>query len=381
MTIKEFDQNTTLSDPKLPSDALSSKQFITIVDVVSEGQIAGFATPHKRGIASTNAAYKTACKTDIFLNKTPILNVASGLTDAQFLAKVQNPDDTDFNFSDVGFDFRLGTSNQTFIGGIKNIESENPIGTTVTTSTPVTHTVSDTNINAVRATVRFSSLQKFQNDGDIDGTEVELRIKTIENDGTTTTVITDKIKGRSSNAYFRDYLIKFTTSTSFPVQVRIERITADSTDTSLQNAFSFSSATNIIFQQNAYANTAHLALRLGAEQFPRVPNRVFRLRGIKVKIPHNASVDLATGRITYSGTFNGTFKTDKEWTTDPAWILYDVLTNTRYGCSIAETKINKFTLGSFKSLGIFFLLSSSKDHLPPTGLPSFIRIFKSFLIN
>ena len=346
MTIKEFDQNTTLSDPKLPSDALSSKQFITIVDVVSEGQIAGFATPHKRGIASTNAAYKTACKTDIFLNKTPILNVASGLTDAQFLAKVQNPDDTDFNFSDVGFDFRLGTSNQTFIGGIKNIESENPIGTTVTTSTPVTHTVSDTNINAVRATVRFSSLQKFQNDGDIDGTEVELRIKTIENDGTTTTVITDKIKGRSSNAYFRDYLIKFTTSTSFPVQVRIERITADSTDTSLQNAFSFSSATNIIFQQNAYANTAHLALRLGAEQFPRVPNRVFRLRGIKVKIPHNASVDLATGRITYSGTFNGTFKTDKEWTTAPAWILYDVLTNTRYGCSIAETKINKFTFKS-----------------------------------
>ena len=346
MTIKEFDQNTTLSDPKLPADALSSKQFITIVDVISEGEIAGFATPHKRGIASTNAAYKTACKTDIFLNKTPILNVASGLTDAQFLAKVQNPDDTDFNFSDVGFDFRLGTSSQAFIGGIKNIESENPIGTTVTTSTPVTHTVSDTNINAVRATVRFGSLQKFQNDGDIDGTEVELRIKTIENDGTTTTVITDKVKGRSSNAYFRDYLIKFTTSTSFPVQVRIERITADSTDTSLQNAFSFSSATNIIFQQNAYPNTAHLALRLGAEQFPRVPNRVFRLRGIKVKIPHNASVDLANGRITYSGTFNGTFKTDKEWTTDPAWILYDVLTNTRYGCSIAETKINKFTFKS-----------------------------------
>ena len=70
MTIKEFDQNTTLSDPKLPSDALSSKQFITIVDVVSEGQIAGFATPHKRGIATNNSAYLNAAKTDIFLNKT-----------------------------------------------------------------------------------------------------------------------------------------------------------------------------------------------------------------------------------------------------------------------------------------------------------------------
>ena len=343
MSIKEFDQNTTLSNPDLPSDALSSKQFITIVDVISEGEIAGFATPHKRGIASTNAAYSTAAKTDIFLNKTPVLNIASNLSDAEFLAKAQNTEDTDFNFNNVGFAFRLGTSSQTFIKGIKNIESENPIGTTVTTSTPVTHTVSSSTINAVRVTVRFNSLQFFEDDGDITGTEVELRIKTIENDGTTTTVITDTVKGRSSNAYFRDYLVNFSSSTSFPVQVRLERITADSTDTSLQNAFSFSSATDIIFQQNAYPNTAHLALRLGAEQFPRVPNRVFRLRGIKVKIPHNATVDLATGRITYSGTFNGTFKTDKEWTTDPAWILYDVLTNTRYGCSISEAKINKFT--------------------------------------
>ena len=150
MSIKEFDQNTVLNNPDLPKDALSSKQFNTIVDVISEGEIAGFATPHKRGIASNNAAYKTACKTDIFLNKTPVLNIASTLNDAQFLAKAQNPDDSDFNYTNVGFDFRLGTSNQTFISGIKNTETENPIGTPVTTTTAVTHTVSNTNINAVR---------------------------------------------------------------------------------------------------------------------------------------------------------------------------------------------------------------------------------------
>ena len=346
MSIKEFDQNTTLSNPDLPSDALSSKQFITIVDVISEGEIAGFATPHKKGIASTNSAYKTACKTDIFLNKTPILNVSSDLSDAEFLAKVQNPDETDFNFNNVGFDFRLGSASQTFIGGINNIESENPIGTAVTTSSPITHTVTDTNVNAVRVTVRFATLQFFDPNGDVLGTEVELRIKTIENDGTTTTVIEDEVAGRSTNAYFRDYLVNFSSTTSFPVQVRVERVTADSSDAALANAFSFHSATNIIFQQNAYPNTAHLALRLGAEQHPRVPNRVYRLRGIKVKIPHNATVDLATGRITYSGTFDGSFKTDKEWTTDPAWILYDVLSNDRYGCNIAETSLNKFTFKS-----------------------------------
>ena len=346
MSIKEFDQNTVLNNPDLPSDALSSKQFNTILDVISEGEIAGFATPHKRGIASNNAAYKTAAKTDIFLNKTPILNIANTLSDTEFLAKAQNPDDTDFNYSSVGFDFRLGTSTQTFISGIKNTETENPIGTAVTTSTSVTHTVSNTDINAVRVTVRFNSLQKFKDDGDIEGTEVNLKVRTIEANGTNTEVINDEIKGRSTNAYLRDYLVNFSSSTSFPVQVRVERVTADSTDAQLVNAFTFHSATDIIFQQNRYLNTAHAALRIGAEQFPRVPNRTYLLRGIKVKIPHNATVSLSDGSISYSGTFNGTFKTDKEWTTDPAWILYDVLTNTRYGCSISETKLNKFTFKS-----------------------------------
>ena len=343
MSIQEFDQNTTFNNPDLPSDALSSKQFNTLVEIISEGQIAGFATAHKRGIATDNAAYKTAALTDIFLNKTPILNISSTLNDAQFLAKAQSPDDTDFNFKNVGFDFRTGTASQTFIEGIKNVETEVGIGTTVTTSTPVTHTVSASNINAVRVTLRFGSLQKFESDGNINGTEVQLRIKTIENNGTTKTAITDTVKGRSTNAYFRDYIVNFTSTTSFPVQVRVERITADSTDAQLVNAFSFHTATNIIFEQNAYPNTAHVALRLNAEQFPRIPSRRFRLRGIKVKVPHNATVSLADGSITYSGTFNGTFKTDKEWTTDPAWILYDVLSNTRYGCSIPETSLNKFT--------------------------------------
>ena len=344
MSIKEFDESSIIINPDLPSDALSSKQFNTILEIISEGEIEGFATPSKRGIASTNAAYKTAALTDIFLNQTPILNVSTALTDSEFLAKVQNPDDSDFNYKNVGFDFRLGTANQTFIQGIKNTETEISagLGTTVTTSNPVTHTVSASNINAVRVTLRFPSLQKFESDGDITGAEVQLKIKTIENNGTTKTAIDDTVKGRSTNAYFRDYIVNFSSSTSYPVQVRVERVTADSTDPKLINAFSFHTATNIIFQQNTYPNTALSALRLNSEQFPRIPNRRFRLRGIKVEIPSNATVR-SDGSLQYTGTWNGTFKTDKAWTSDPAWILYDLLRNDRYGCSIPADNINKFT--------------------------------------
>ncbi len=344
MSIREFDESSIIINPDLPSDALSSKQFNTILEIISEGEIEGFATPSKRGIATNNAAYKTAALTDIFLNQTPVLNISTGLTDAEFLAKVQAPDDADFNYKNVGFDFRLGTSNQSFIQGISNTETEISagLGTVVTTSAPVTHTINSNTINACRVTLRFASLQKFEDDGDINGVEVQLKIKTIENNGTTTTVIDDTVRGRSTNAYFRDYIVTFSSTTSYPVQVRVERVTDDSSDPKLINAFSFHTATNIINQQNTYPNTALSALRLNAEQFPRIPNRRFRLRGIKVEIPNNATVR-SDGSLEYSGTWNGTFKTNKEWTSDPAWILYDLLRNDRYGCSIPADNINKFT--------------------------------------
>tara|TARA_R100001129_G_scaffold83991_1_gene57111 strand:+ start:2675 stop:5971 length:3297 start_codon:yes stop_codon:yes gene_type:complete len=335
MGFEPTDESKVIINPDLPSDALSSKQFNTLIDVVSEGLIEGSATASKNSITdTTSTAYKNSFLKDIFLNKNQILQEGADVT---------NPEDSEFNYKNVTFDFRLGSSNQTFIGGINATEAENIIGTTVTTSAPVTHTVSSDTIDAVRVTVRFPSLQKFADNGDINGTEVNLLIKTIENDGTTKTVVDDNVKGRSTNPYLRDYLIKFTSSTSFPVAIRVERVTADSTEATLVNAFSFHTATNIIFEQNAYPNTAHVALRLNAEQFPRVPSRRFRLRGIKVLIPNNATVNLADGSLSYSGTWGGTFATDKAWTTDPAWILYDILTNTRYGCSIPTANLNKFT--------------------------------------
>ena len=338
MTIKEFDQSTTFSNPDLPSGALSSKQFNTIVELLSEGEIEGSATASKNGITDkTSTAYINSFKKDIFLNQTPILQAA---------ASVSSPQDCDFNFKDVCFVFREGTANQTFISGIKNIETEVGIGTQVTTSNPVTHTVTQSTINAVRVTLNFPSMQVFNNEGGIDGTEVRLLIKVIENDGTTTTAVDDTVKGRSTNAYFRDYLINLASGTSFPVQIRVERVTADSTESSTVNAFRFNSATNIIMKQNAYPNTAHTALRFSAEKFPRIPNRVYRIRGIKVKIPSNATVNATHGNLTYAGTWNGTFKASKEWCSDPAWILYDLLTNDRYGCDIAESSLDKFTFKS-----------------------------------
>ena len=118
-------------------------------------------------------------------------------------------------------------------------------------------------------TIGFNALQKFEDNGDISGTSVDIRIQIIQNNGTTTTPIDDRITGKSASAYFRDYRVNIPSGFSFPITVRVIRDTADSSVTTLQNGTVFSSFTTIIDKQNAYPNTAHVALRVDAEQSHR----------------------------------------------------------------------------------------------------------------
>jgi len=332
-----------LIDATLPKDALSSKQFATIVDALSEGEIEGF--PSAAGFTKGTTNYNNAALKDVFLGKTPVLRANADVTNLQ---------DTDFNFQNVEFEPRFGTSNQTFIPGIVNIETETNVGVKVEKGTPVSRQITNSNVDAVRVTIRFNSLQKFETNGDINGTSVRLKINILQGDGTTSTPIDDTITGRSSSSYARDYRINLLdantgTPSTFPITITVERVTDNAEDpTKLRDEFFFSSFTEIIDEQRPYPDIAHVALRFDSEQFSSVPGRMYKVRGVKIKIPHNGTVDATTGRITYSGTFNGTLTTTKHWTSDPAWILFDLLTNTRYGLGdhITESQLDKFAFYS-----------------------------------
>ena len=338
-----------LTNPDLPKDSLASKQFQTLIDLISEGVISGF--PSATG-SQGSTEYNTSALKDVFLNGTQVLQQAAGTS----------PDDTDFNFQNISFEPRFGTSDQTAISGISASESETAVGVTVTKDTPVSRSITDTNIDAVRVTVAFPQLQKFEDNGDINGAEVALTIQTIENDGTTQTVITDTVKGRAASTYFRDYKINLPSGTSFPVTIRVNRTTDDSTDSFLNDSFQWSSFTEIINESRAYANSAHLAIRFDAETFPSVPSRMYRVRGTLISIPHNGTVR-ADGSISYSGTFNGTFKTDKEYSNDPAWVLYDLLTTSKgFGDHIDTTQLDVF---SFYSASVY--CSEQIDDMTGTG--------------
>tara|TARA_B100000700_G_scaffold234006_1_gene259304 strand:+ start:72 stop:3419 length:3348 start_codon:yes stop_codon:yes gene_type:complete len=323
-------------DPTLPKDRLSSKQFLTAIDVLGEGEIGGFPSAIAYGSSQGSASYLTASLKDIYLNKTPVLTAN---------ADPAGPQDQEYNFRDVGLDVRFGTSSQTFIKGISEIETEKAVNVLVEKDSPITRSITNTAVTSVRVTLVFPRMEEFEDDGDVIGSQADLQIKVKYSGGSYATVISDKVRGRSSSSYSRDYV--FNISGAFPIDIRVERTSDDSNDSKKINAFNWSTYTEIIDQQRPYPDTAHVALRFDAEQFPNIPRRSYKVRGIKVKIPSNATVQ-ADGSLSFSGSWNGTFKTDKETTSCPAWILWDILTNERYGFGqhISESQLDKFTFYS-----------------------------------
>jgi len=335
--------------PYRAPDTLHSRSFATVQDLISEGEIEGFATASKAQLTKGTTAYDNASQKDIFLDDTPIL---------QESASNSSPADTDFNFKDVGFKSKFGTSNQTAMSGIPS-ETRSPtgVGVVVTTSASVTRQITNTDVNAVIVTLTWPQIQVAEDDGDLRGDTVEYKIQ-IQHDsggfvdkigGTAGTAL---VTGRTADAYARDHRIELTSGFT-TVDIRVVRVTADSTESNRVNAFQFTSFQEVLDNSSTYANSAYMALRFDSKQFNRIPSRKYRIRGIKVRIPGagasgtgTPTVDIQTGRIEYPTgyVFNGVMGA-ATYTNCPAMCLLDLLTNTRYGLGnhIVDSNIDLFS--------------------------------------
>ena len=323
--------------PTRTPDTLHSRQFGTFLDLISEGEIEGFATASKEGRTKGTTTYNHAAFKDVFLNDTPILRSN---------ANSASPTVTDFNYQNVAFTPRFGTSNQTKINGIESSASTTSVGVVVEAgvSGEVTRRLEDRTPNAnpdrVRVTISFPQIQHAKENGDLLGSEVTLEIYIQYNNGGYTRVVNDTIRGRTADAYQKDYSINITGG--FPVDVRVKRVTPDSTSSSLINAFQWTSFSEVFDDANTYPDSAYTSLRIDSMQFSSIPTRKFRVRGIKVRIPgagaNNSGtphIDGNSGRIVYpSGyIFNGVMGA-AVYTTCPAMALLDLLTDRRYGFGV-----------------------------------------------
>ncbi|MDU7463153.1 MAG: phage tail protein, partial [Haemophilus haemolyticus] len=261
-----------------------SKQLVKIVEAISEGEVYGLADGMK----------------SIYFDKTP----------------VQNKDGS-YNFKNVQVEGRVGGQVQELMAGFNTSEKEVGVGALVKKNLPLTRTVTDAKVSRLRLTIGVQSLFKQEENGDTNGTSVNFII-TI---GKKTYPVS--ISGKYSSQYLQHHT--FNNLPSVPFIVKVERTTDDSTTQRLQNNTIWSSYTEIIDTEFTYPNTALMGVKFDSEYFSNIPTRTYDLLGLKVKVPSN--YDTRTRQ--YTGIWDGTFKVD--WTDNPAWVLYDVVTNKRYG--------------------------------------------------
>ncbi|OOF64648.1 hypothetical protein BH925_06120 [Rodentibacter pneumotropicus] len=261
-----------------------SKQLVKIVEIISEGEIEGLADGMK----------------SVYLDNTPIQNT-----------------DGSYNFSNVQLEGRVGSQVQEIIPGFNTSEKEINVGTQVRKTTPITRTVTDSKVSRLRLTLGVQSLFQQNDQGDTNSASVSLTVYI----GNQSYPIT--ISGKYSSQYLQQHT--FSNLPAVPFTVRVERNTADSKSQRLQNNTVWASYTEIIDTEFTYPNTALIGVKFDSEYFSNIPNRTYDVKGIKVKVPSN--YDPKTRQ--YRGMWDGTFKI--EWSDNPAWVLYDIVTNKRYG--------------------------------------------------
>ncbi|EEX4312639.1 host specificity protein J [Escherichia coli] len=291
--------------PREAKDNLKSTQLLSVIDAISEGPIEGPV----EGLKS------------VLLNSTPVLD-SEGNT----------------NISGVTVVFRAGEQEQTPPEGFESSGSETVLGTEVKYDTPITRTITSANIDRLRFTFGVQALVETNSKGDRNPSQVRLLVQIQRNGGW----VTEKditIKGKTTSQYLASVVVD--NLPPRPFNIRMRRMTPDSTTDQLQNKTLWSSYTEIIDVKQCYPNTALVGVQVDSEQFgSQQVSRNYHLRGRILQVPSNYNPQTRQ----YSGIWDGTFK--PAYSNNMAWCLWDMLTHPRYGMGkrLGAADVDKWAL-------------------------------------
>ncbi|HAN1805646.1 TPA: host specificity protein J [Salmonella enterica] len=291
--------------PHEAPDDLKSSQVLTVVDAICEGPIEGPVD----GLKSVR------------INKTPVL-------DRDGNAMVHG----------VTVVYRVGEDEQTAMEGFEDSGAETLLGVEVKKSEPVTRTITAKTLDRLRFTFGVQSLASTSTKGDRNPTSIQMLIQ-FRRDGLWRTERDIIITGKTTTQFLASVVIDDLPPR--PFEVRMLRITDDSTTDLLQNKTVWSGYTEIIDVKQRYPNTAVIGVKVDAEQFgSQQVTRNYLLRGRIVPVPSNYD----PVKRTYMGIWDGTFK--PAWTDNPAWCVLDMLTHPRYGMGsrIGVADVDKWAL-------------------------------------
>ncbi len=291
--------------PREAKDNLKSTQLLSVIDAISEGPVEGPVD----GLKS------------VLLNSTPVLD-SEGNT----------------NIAGVTVVFLAGEQEQTPPEGFESSGSEKVLGTEVKYDTPIIRTITSANIDRLRFTFGVQALVETTSKGDRNPSEVRLLVQIQRNGGW----VTEKditIKGKTTSQYLASVVVD--NLPPRPFNIRMRRMTPDSTTDQLQNKTLWSSYTEIIDVKQCYPNTALVGVQVESEQFgSQQVSRNYHLRGRILQVPSNYNPQTRQ----YSGIWDGTFK--PAYSNNMAWCLWDMLTHPRYGMGkrLGAADVDKWAL-------------------------------------
>ncbi|QEG07073.1 tail protein [Klebsiella phage Sin4] len=247
---------------------------------------------------------------------------------------VQNEDGT-FNYEGVIAEFRPGTQTQDYIQGFSESSAEFQVAREVTRNTPYTLTVSNKNLSAIRFRLLWPRVLKQKDNGDMVGSVVEYKIEMAVDGASYKTYLTGKIDGKNTTGgYDRSIRVNLPQNFTSQVLIRVSRVTPDSDGVKVVDAFQVQSYAEVIDAKFRYPLTAMLYVEFDSDLFQnQIPTISLKKKWKIIQVPSNYDPINRT----YSGTWDGVFKW--AWSNNPAWVLYDLIMNQRYGLDQRELGI------------------------------------------
>ncbi|HIH9695354.1 TPA: TipJ family phage tail tip protein [Klebsiella pneumoniae] len=292
--------------PTEQPDDLQSVAKAKILIALGEGEFAGELTGK-----------------DIYLDGTPLLNA-----------------DGSENFSGVAWEFRPGTQAQKYIQGIPGTENEISVGTEISSETAWSHTFTNTQLSAVRVRLKWPSLMKQEDDGDVVGNTVKYAIDLQTDGGAWQTVLETAVTGKTTSGYERSHRIDLPQAGS-TWTLRLRKVSPDANSVKIGDVMTLQSYTEVIDAKLRYPHTALLYIEFDSSQFNgSIPQISCEPRGRVIRVPDNYNPESRE----YTGTWTGGFKW--AWTDNPAWIYYDIVVSDRFGLGnrLTSANISKWTL-------------------------------------
>ncbi|HEE3787749.1 TPA: DUF1983 domain-containing protein [Klebsiella pneumoniae] len=305
--------------PVEADDTVNSRAMASILDLLGEGVVGGLINGAK----------------SIFIDGVALEN-----------------EDGSFNYSGVTWDFRDGSQDQSPMPGFDFVETPKAVNTQLKTTNAVTVAIDNDDADRVRVIMKFPSLRNIdKKTGDTNGTSVQFKFQLANGNGSFYDVIAAgesssdvTLTAKKTGVYYRSYEIQLP-KPGRAYKVRVLCLSADSNDQYLFNDTWVDSIGEIVDTPMNYPNSVLVGLKVNSEQFgSSMPSRSYLIRGLKIRVPSNYDENTNT----YNGVWDGTFKLLSS--SNPAWILFDLLTNARYGLGkfVSESMID---LGQLYQIG------------------------------